>query len=137
MLKVANRVIVNFEEKFPVSILKHPIAEVLNEISDVFWDMNAVSSQDDDGAFRRTVEIILYADSDGRDKRALQKINRWIAQNHVSSKTVSPDVEEKAPVNVASRIMFNVTSQGKWVGLRRKILPACSASSRAQTSCTT
>ena len=82
MLRVANRVMLNFEEKFPTSILLHPIAEVLNEISDVLWDLKGISHRDSTGVVQRTVEIIVYFDEEaGRHEQATAKIIEWVKAN--------------------------------------------------------
>ena len=95
LMKVASRIMVDFESKFRESILKHPLARVLNEIDDVCWDLNVVShgSSSRDG-IHRTVEIIIYHDDDGvgRQDAAKARIIDWIKQNKLNYYSMSADL---------------------------------------------
>jgi hypothetical protein len=86
----------NFEEKFPTSILRHPIAEVLNQISDVLWDLNGISHRDSTGVLQRTVEIIIYFDEQGRHRIATAKIIQWVRNNGLQYSVMS-NTDERDP----------------------------------------
>jgi hypothetical protein len=69
----------NFEEKFPSALLRHPIAGVLNDLdSRVLWDVNAMSHADSSGVVQRTIEIIIYHGESGRHAEATKTIIEWV-----------------------------------------------------------
>jgi hypothetical protein len=79
MLRVANRIMLNFEEKFPSSVLRHPLAGVLNDLdSQVIWDLNGISHADSSGVLQRTVEIIIYHNESGRHADATKTVIEWV-----------------------------------------------------------
>jgi len=93
-MKVASRIMLHFDTDFPESILKHPLAAVLNEIDEVFWDLNVVSHRDSSrGGIHRTLEIIIYQDDEGRGRHNAAKahIIDWIKQNKLNYYSMSVD----------------------------------------------
>jgi hypothetical protein len=94
MMQVESRIMLDFDSEFPESILKHPLVAVLNEINDVYWDINVVShGSSSRGGIHRTVEIIIYHDDDGdRHKEAKVHIINWIKQNKLKYYSLSADV---------------------------------------------
>jgi len=94
MLKAASRIMVDFDSKFPESILKHPLAAVLNEINDVCWDINCIShGSSSRGGIHRTIEMVIYHDDGGhgRHDAAKARIIDWIKQNKLNYYSMSID----------------------------------------------
>ncbi len=86
---------VDFESQFPESILKHPLGAVLNEINDVYWDLNVVSHGDSSrGGIHRMVELVIYHDDEGlgRHDAAKARIIDWIKQNDLHYYSMSTDL---------------------------------------------
>jgi hypothetical protein len=84
----------DFATEFPASILKHPLAAVLNQINDVCWDLNVVSHGDSSrGGIHRTVEITIYHDDEGRGRHneAKARIIAWIKERKLNYYSMSAD----------------------------------------------
>jgi hypothetical protein len=72
-----------FESEFPASMLKSPLAEALNQISDVHWDMTAISHSKSENIVQRTAQIIIYEDDAGKHDTAIAVLANWAQQTGI------------------------------------------------------
>jgi hypothetical protein len=89
MLKPAHAIMFFFETEFPDSMLRSPLAGVLNQISDVHWDLNAISHSKTGNIVQRTAQLIIYEDDAGKHDAAIVMLADWAKRTGIAYTVLS------------------------------------------------